>query len=143
MQNKIHQDFENHLSLKERELQQLYRALRAMIIDIYPEGNELLYHTHALTSVYSISLKLSDAYCHIPIYTAHLNLGFNYGVLLEDPKKLLHGTGKLIRHVPLSNIEELENDDLKMLISDAVAHSITHQKKPSKEQGMIISKIKK
>ena len=143
MTDKIHSDFKKYLSLKDKKLQKLYIALRNFLIEIYPEGNEILYHTHALTSVYSTSLKLSDAYCHIPIYTEHLNLGFNFGTSLEDPKKLLHGTGKSIRHVPFTEITQLENKDLKFLIADAVAYSITHQKKATKDQGQVISKIKK
>lgn len=143
MTKNIHPDFNKHLKEKEPTLQKLYTELRQLVIDIYPEGNEILYHTHALTSVYSTSLKLSDAYCHIPIYTNHLNLGFNKGTSIEDPQKLLHGTGKSIRHVPISDISQLENNDLKILIADAVAHSITHMKQASKNQGQVISKIKK
>lgn len=143
MTSSIHPDFEKHLTHKSQELQALYVALRALVIEIFPEGNEILYRTHALTSVYSTSTKLSDAYCHIPIYNEHLNLGFNYGTSLEDPKGLLCGTGKSIRHIPIKDISELDNDDVKMLIADAVAYSITHQKKPSEDQGEVISKIKK
>lgn len=62
----------------------------------YLESVELNYHTHALTSVYSVSKKLGDAFYMIPIYTNHLNLGFNKGTLLNDTSKLLRGTGKLI-----------------------------------------------
>ena len=62
----IHPEFLNLLELKEQSLIDLYHDLRAFILEIYPESNELLYHTHALTSVYVISEKLSDAFCMIP-----------------------------------------------------------------------------
>ncbi len=143
MNKTLHPDFLNHLTHKSKELQALYKSVRSLIIEIYPEGNELLYRTHALTSVYTTTLKLSDAYCHIPIYNEHLNLGFNYGTSLEDSKGLLQGTGKSIRHVPIKSKEDLENEDLKILIADAVAHSITHQKAAAKEKGVVVSKIKK
>lgn len=142
MTSKIHPDFQKHLRHKSKELQALFKAVRSLIIELYPEGNELLYRTHALTSVYTTSLKLGDAYCHIPIYNDHLNLGFNYGTSLDDPKGLLKGTGKSIRHIPITSIEDLDNEHLKILIADAIAHSITHQKKPSEDKGQVISKIK-
>jgi len=41
------------------------------ILELYPNCNELIYHTHALTAVFSISDKLSDAFCMLPIYTNH------------------------------------------------------------------------
>jgi len=138
----LHADFQKHLTQKNKKLQALYKAVRSLLIEMYPEGNELLYKTHALTSVYTTTLKLSDAYCHIPVYSEHLNLGFNFGTSLDDPKGLLQGTGKSIRHVPIKSKEELDNKDLKILIADAVAHSITHQKQASKEKGVVVSKIK-
>ena len=142
MTSKIHPDFQKHLRLKSKELQALYKAVRSLIIELYPEGNELLYRTHALTSVYSTSTKLSDGYCHIPIYKEHLNLGFNYGTSLDDPKQLLQGTGKSIRHMPITSVAALESEDLRILIADAIAYSITNQKKPSEGKGQVISKIK-
>jgi hypothetical protein len=82
----IHPDFLFLLELKEQSLIGLFKDLRAYILDIYPDCNELLYHTHALTSVFSVSEKLSDAFCMLPIYTAHLNLGFNKGTIKDMEK---------------------------------------------------------
>jgi len=142
MERSIHFDFQKHLECKDESLQELFKALRDLIINIYPEGNELLYKTHALTSVYSTSSKLTDAYCHIPIYNEHLDLGFNYGRLLDDPLQLLRGTGKLIRHIPITDLKDFQNDGIKMLIADAVAYSITHRKMESQDKCKTISKIK-
>ena len=78
-------EFLFHLEFKEVQLIELFKDLRAFILEIYPDSNDLLYHTHALTSVFSVSDKLSDAFCMIPIYTSHLNLGFNKGTLTLSP----------------------------------------------------------
>ncbi|TCD21100.1 DUF1801 domain-containing protein [Pedobacter psychrodurus] len=137
----IHSDFLHFLKFKERNLIELYKDLRDFILEIHPESNELLYHTHALTSVYSISEKLSDAFCMIPIYTNHLNLGFNKGTLINDPHALLQGTGKLIRHIPIEKVSDYRNDKLKALIQAAVAFAINDMDKPSKSAGKTISKI--
>jgi hypothetical protein len=137
----IHPDFLHFLKFKERNLIQLYKDLREFILEIHPESNELLYHTHALTSVYSISEKLSDAFCMIPIYTNHLNLGFNKGTLINDPGKLLMGTGKLIRHIPIEKPSDYRNTPVKELIKSAVELAINDMDKPSKSFGKTISKI--
>ena len=68
----LHPDFHTLLDFKDQPLIDLFMDLRAFILDINPDCNEMLYHTHALTSVFSISDKLSDAYCMIPIYTCLL-----------------------------------------------------------------------
>ena len=95
----IHPDFQILLDLKDQEVITLFNDLRQYILELSPDCNELVYHTHALTAVFSLSDKLFDAFCMLPIYSKHLNLGFNKGALLKDPDKLLTGTGNLIRHI--------------------------------------------
>jgi hypothetical protein len=138
----IHPDFLFLLDFKEPQLQQLFKDLRGFILKISPSCNELLYHTHALTAVFSVSEKLSDAFCMIPIYTNHLNLGFNKGTLIDDPDKLLTGTGNLIRHIPIRTQTDYENGKTEALIKAAIAFAIKDMDKPTKASGMTISKIK-
>lgn len=139
----IHPDFLVLLELKEKQLIQLFKDLRTYILDIYPDSNELLYHTHALTAVFSISDKLADAFCMIPIYTNHLNLGFNKGTLISDPHKLLTGTGNLIRHIPVTATTDYRNKKVKDLVQSAVDFAIKDMEKPTKSAGKTISKINK
>lgn len=138
----IHPDFLFLLNFKEKKIIELFKDLRAFILDIYPGSNELLYHTHALTAVFSISDKLSDAFCMLPIYTNHLNLGFNKGTLLNDPHKLLTGTGNLIRHIPVDTAKDYRNKKVKDIIKTAVDFAIKDMDNPTKSIGMTISKIK-
>lgn len=141
--NPIHPDFLYLLEHKEQSLIALFCDLREFILELHPDSNELLYHTHALTTVFSISEKLSDAYCMIPIYTNHLNLGFNKGTLIKDPHNLLTGTGNLIRHIPVKKPSDYRNDKVNQLIKSAVDFAINDMDKPTKSIGMVISKIKK
>jgi hypothetical protein len=138
----IHPDFLFHLELKDKKVIELFKDLRAFILEIYPESNELLYHTHALTTVFSISDKLLDAFCMLPIYTNHLNLGFNKGTLLKDPHQLLKGTGNLIRHIPIDNTKDYRNKKVKDLIQVAIEFAIKDMHKPSNVTRTTISKIK-
>lgn len=121
----------------------LFSDLRQYILELYPAGNELLYHTHALTAVFSISDKLSDAFCMLPIYSNHLNLGFNKGTLLKDPDNLLTGTGNLIRHIDVKRTSDYRNPRVKSLIQEAIDFAIRDMDKPTKSIGNTISKIKK
>ncbi len=139
----IHPDFQYLLDFKEQEVIDLFSDLRQFILELYPDSNELLYHTHALTAVFSISEKLSDAFCMLPIYTNHLNLGFNKGTLLKDPNKLLTGTGNLIRHIDVKNPKDYRNPKVKALIKEAIDFAIKDMDKPTKSVGKTISKIKK
>ena len=97
-----------------------------------PDSNELLYRTHALTPVFSVSEKLGDASCMLPIYTNHFNLGFNKGTVLVDPHGLLTGTGNLIRHVDINVPKDYRNPKVKALILEAAAFAAEDMAKPSK-----------
>lgn len=138
----VHPDFLFLLGLKEQSVIALFHDLRAFLLEIHPDSNELLYHTHALTTVFSVSEKLGDAFCMIPIYTNHLNLGFNKGTLLHDPDELLTGTGNLIRHIPVKKPDDYRNDKVELLIRSAIDLAVHDMGKPVKISGKTISKIK-
>ena len=139
----IHPDFRFLLEFKSREIIDLFHDLRDYILELYPDSNELLYHTHALTAVFCVSDKLSDAFCMLPVYSNHLNLGFNKGTLLKDPDKLLKGTGNLIRHIDVKHAKDYRNPKVKALIKEAIDFAIKDMDKPTKSFGKTISKIKK
>ncbi len=142
-QRDIHPDFQYFLKYKEQELIDLYTNLRAFILELCPESNELLYHTHALTSVFSVSEKMGDGFCTVPIYTNHLNLAFNKGTLLNDSNELLQGTGKLMRHIPISSEKDYKTKRVKELIRSAIALSMEDSTVKNKKTGVTISKIKR
>lgn len=139
----IHPDFLFLLEFKEQALVDLFKDLRTFLLAMCPESNEMLYHTHALTTVFSLSDKLADAFCTLPIYTNHLNLGFNKGTLLKDPNNLLRGTGKLMRHIPVQTPQDYRNKKVTELIKAAIDFAVKDMEKPTQLRGQTISKIKK
>ncbi len=139
----IHPDFQALLDRKDPDLVALFTDLRAFVLEQHPKANEMLYHTHALTAIFSHSQKLADAYCTIPIYTAHFNLAFNKGTLLKDPHKLLTGTGNLMRHVPVRAAGDYRNPRVKALIKEAIVLALDDMDAPVKLVGTTVSKITK
>lgn len=139
----IHPDFQALLDFKSQEVIHLFTDIRQYILDLYPECNELLYHTHALTSVFSISDKLSDGFCTLPIYTNHVNLAFNKGTKLHDPHKLLTGSGNLMRHIDIKELKDYKNHQVKQLIKNAIELAVNDMNNPTKYKGQTISKITK
>ncbi len=136
----IHPDFLAHLQRKDPALIALFLDARQFLLDIHPGTNELLYRTHALTAVFSLSDRLSDAFCMLPIYTNHFNLGFNRGTRLPDPDKLLTGTGSLIRHIDVSVPEDFRNKKVEDLVRSAIDFAMSDMDKPSKAVGLTVSK---
>lgn len=140
--NPIHPDFLKHLNLKEQSLIDAYIDLRNFILKQCPNSNELLYHTHALTSLYSVSQKMNDGFCMIVIYTNHINLAFNKGTVITDPNKLLQGTGKWMRHIPIKSESDYNNPAVIELIKSARKLALEDTTAKTLEQGLVISKIK-
>jgi hypothetical protein len=53
------------------------------------------------------------------VFTAHVNVGFFYGAALADPKRLLQGSGKRMRHVKLTPGTSIDGEELRSLIAAA------------------------
>ena len=61
------------------------------------------------------------AFGYVNAFTAHVNVGFFRGAELSDPKGLLEGTGKFMRHVKLRPAETIDRGVLTRLIETAYA----------------------
>jgi len=98
--------------------------LRNFITELVPQANELIWDNYnAVAMAYSKSEKLKDAFCHIAVYSKHVNFGFNRGAELTDRNLKLNGKGKLIRHISIKDIKAFPKNDIKTLIWEAVGIS--------------------
>ena len=59
------------------------------------------------------------AFGYVNAFTAHVNVGFFLGAHLEDPARLLEGTGKNMRHVKLRPGAAIDREALAALIEAA------------------------
>lgn len=57
--------------------------------------------------------------CYIAPFKDSVNLGLYRGALLADEKKLLNGTGKLLRHVKIIDLEKINDDNIIDLLQQA------------------------
>ena len=58
-------------------------------------------------------------FAYVNAFTHHVNIGFFYGVDLEDPSRLLEGSGKRMRHVKIKPPQATPEEALKALIDAA------------------------
>ena len=59
------------------------------------------------------------AFAYVNAFKAHVNVGFFRGAEIDDPKGLLEGTGKFMRHVKLGPGRAVDATALKKLIETA------------------------
>ena len=105
-------------------IQKLTIELRNFITDLVPQANELIWDNYnAVAMAYSKSEKLKDAFCHIAVYSQHVNFGFNRGAELTNANVKLNGKGKLIRHISLKDFQSFPKEGIKNMIWEAVGIS--------------------
>lgn len=122
----------------DEQIQSLVLELRNFVTDLVPLANELIYDNYnAVSMAYSKSEKLKDAFCHIAVYSGHVNFGFNRGAELTKTEVKLNGNGKLIRHIPVKDIKSFPKQEITRMIWEAVEISekmnrelINENKKP-------------
>lgn len=67
--------------------------------------------------------------------------GLNKGTLLADPKRLLQGTGKLIRHVPVATPASYRTAPVEALVRAALALAQEDLEGPQVTHGQTLSRI--
>lgn len=59
------------------------------------------------------------AFGYVNVFKSHVNVGFFTGALLADPKQMLEGTGKRMRHVKIKPDTSIDSRALGNLIEAA------------------------
>jgi hypothetical protein len=87
-----------------------------------PGATQLVYDTYnALGIGFGPSEKASEAIFSIVLYPRYVTLFFLQGVQLPDPKKLLQGDGKVVRHIKLESAADLEKPAIRQLMTAALS----------------------
>jgi len=97
------------------DLQIITRELITVARKNMPDVHEFIYHDAV---GYSVTESPFDRICYIaPQKKGYVNFGFFFGAGLADPKKLLSGEGKRLRHVKVWSEDEAKNPALGRLIA--------------------------
>lgn len=84
-----------------------------------PNAVQLIYDNYnALVIGFGPNERASDAIFSVAIYPRWINLFFLQAVKqrLADPKSLLRGEGKVVRHVRIDDASSVESRDMRQLI---------------------------
>lgn len=112
--------FREAIAKSSPELQKLATAVRKFVAEVYPDVHEVPWPRLCVVG-YGIGPKKStEHFCYLAAYGSHINLGFNHGLDLEDPNKLLEGAGKSFRHVKIGKLSDLKKPGLRQLLRAAV-----------------------
>lgn len=127
----------------DREIQKLALQLRALVLEEMAPCYENIYDAYSAVAIgYGTSERLSDGIFHIAVYSKHVNLGFNDGATLADPKGILQGAGNRIRHITIRTPEDLKRPEIRSYIRRARKRALAEARKlgepaPDKPNGVI------
>ena len=113
-------------------IQKLALAARKLILEEAPEASEFVYEVYTIADHFTFTGRPSDAFVFTTTHTSWVNLGFNFGSQLKDPKGLLRGDGKWIRHVRIAQASDLEAAGVRELVRSAIAQAERPDGKPGK-----------
>jgi hypothetical protein len=93
----------------------LAMRVRAIVLESHPSIKEDIKWGN-LTFISNGNIAFVYAYDTVD----YINLGFFKATQLSDPKKLFEGTGKGMRHVKLHDEEEINHEQIKAWVREAV-----------------------
>lgn len=96
------------------ELRELANQLRALLRELVPEIEEAGYAGWRL-----IGYRHGRYMGFIAPLPSEIRLGFEHGATLPDPKGLLEGNTKQVKHVVFRTAKDLQRDGLRELIEIA------------------------
>ena len=98
----------------------LARSVRRAMRKRFPTAVELVYDNYnALAMGFGSTERVSDVIVSIAVYARGVNLWFMYGRSLQDPKKLLQGSGNQGAFIRVPDISVLSNPDVEALLNAA------------------------
>jgi hypothetical protein len=118
--------FDDVLAVAKPPLRAVCISLRGQIAAMHPGFVEVVWPKQKTASFGVGPKKRSEHYAYIAIHGSHVNLGFYHGTSLADPKGLLEGTGKELRHVKLCDVSSTRNGAIASLLRQAIAERKRH-----------------
>lgn len=118
----MNEGFETIVIQAAPEVEALARRAQALIQEIMPEVVIVAWPTQKNIGYGVGPKKMSEQFCYIAALKERINLGFYYGADLPDPDNLLEGSGKSLRHIKISKLEQLENPAVRDLVLAASKH---------------------
>ena len=106
---------EKWLDARPPDLGAIARSWFAQMRNCGQDVTELLHDGHPTACVGDA------AFGYVNVFTSHVNIGFFHGASLDDPARILQGTGRFMRHVKARPGSLPDEASLKALIGAAYA----------------------
>ena len=129
------------------QIKDLALQLRTLVLEEMAPCYENIYDAYSAVAIgYGTSERLRDGIFHIAVYSKHVNLGFNNGATLADPKGILLGAGNRIRHITIKTLVDIKRPEIRAYIRRARKQALADARKlgeaASQKPAGVISTVK-
>lgn len=124
-------------------IQKVALSTRALVLSECPGATEFLYDAYnAVSSGYGFTGRPSDCFFHVAAYAQWVNLGFNRGSQIPDPRRILQGKGNWVRHIRIAEPADLEKPEVRAFVKAAIDRAILPgPRKPAAPGGSVVRAI--
>lgn len=118
-------------------------GLRQVVFDAIAPCHEYIFQMRSkVMLLYSATARsMADGICQIAIFRHHVTLVFPDGIDLEDPTRVLCGTGRTMRHVRVMAWSDLARPELRALLRQARA-LVGPAEQPRRGHREVVTRVK-
>jgi hypothetical protein len=118
-------------------------GLRQVVLDAIAPCHEYIFQMRSkVVLLYGATERtMADGICQIAVLRHHVTLVFPDGIDLEDPRRLLRGTGRIMRHVRVMASGDLARPELRSLLRQARALVVLAEQ-PRRGRRDVVTRVK-
>ena len=110
--------------MNDQEQTDMVSRLGSLIVKVVPKAQTISKYGGTLFTLRPDEKE--GQFCGVFQQKNHVQLVFSQGVLLDDPDKLLEGSGKYRRHINLKHENEIDEAKIKKFVKEAAKNSNTN-----------------
>lgn len=107
------QKFLEEIMMFDDEKFNMLQKLREIVFKQFPKAKERMMYG-------GIMFSLEDDFGGLFVRKKHISFEFGNGFAMNDPKKLLEGTGKFRRHLKIKSLKEVKDKEVEFFVKQAV-----------------------
>jgi len=118
-------------------------GLRQVVLNAIAPCHEYIFQMRSkVVLLYGATARImADGICQIAIFRHHVTLVLPDGIDLEDPTRVLRGTGRTMRHVRVTASSDLARPELRSLLRQARA-LVGLAEQPRRGRREVVTRVK-
>jgi hypothetical protein len=112
-QDKQVKKFLDDIMLANQDYYQIIQQLREIVFSQYPNIHERIMYG-------GIMFSIKDDVGGLFVCKHHVSFEFSKGYVMNDPKKLLNGSGKFRRHLTFATVEDIKDKEVEFFVKQLV-----------------------